>query len=178
MKFDNFTLKAQEAVQQAVERATGNGQQAIHATHLLAGVLAVGENVTQFIFGKTGVNASRLEAAVNAALQSGPRVQGGEPYLDREANEVLNKAQQLAQKAGDSFVGLEPLLMALLDVKSTAAQLLKDAGLTMEGLQAAVKELRGGKKADSATSEDSYQALAKYARNLVEEARNGKLDPV
>ena len=178
MKFDNFTLKAQEAVQHAVERATGGGQQAVGAIHLLAGVLAVGENVTQFIFGKTGVNANIMQAAVEAALQNGPRVEGGEPYLDRDANEVLTKAQNFAKKEGDTFTGLEPLLMALLDVKSTASQILKDAGLTMDGLKQAVQELRGGKKANTANSEDNYQALSKYARNLVEEARNGKLDPV
>ena len=179
MKFDNFTLKAQEAVQHAVDRATSGGQQAIGAIHLLAGVLAVGENVTQFIFGKTGVNANIMQAAIEAALQSYPRVEGGgDPYLDREANEVLNKAQSFAQKEGDTFTGLEPLLMALLDVKSTASQILKDAGLTMDALKNAVKALRGGKQATSATSEDTYQALSKYARNLVEEARNGKLDPV
>ena len=178
MKFDNFTLKAQEAVQHAVERATGGGQQAVGAIHLLAGVLAVGENVTQFIFGKTGVNANIMQAAVEAAINSYPRVEGGEPYLDREANEVLVKAQTIAKKDGDSFTGLEPLLMALLEVKSTASQILKDAGLNMETLRNATKELRGGKPANSATSEDTYQALEKYARNLVEEARNGKLDPV
>ena len=155
MKFDNFTLKAQEAVQHAVERATGGGQQAVGAIHLLAGVLAVGENVTQFIFGKTGVNINILQAAVEAALQSGPRVAGGEPYLDREANEVLLKAQTIAKKEGDSFTGLEPLLMALLEVKSTASQILKDAGLSMDALKNATKELRGGKPADSATSEDT-----------------------
>ena len=179
MKFDNFTLKAQEAVQHAVERATGGGQQAVGAIHLLAGVLAVGENVTQFIFGKTGVNANIMQAAVEAAINSYPRVEGGgDPYLDREANDVLTKAQTIAKKEGDTFTGLEPLLMALLEVKSTASQILKDAGLTMETLKNAVKELRGGNKATSATSEDTYQALSKYARNLVEEARNGKLDPV
>ena len=179
MNFDNFTLKAQEAVQHAVERATGGGQQAVGAIHLLAGVLAVGENVTQFIFGKTGVNPHIMQAAVEAALNSYPRVEGGgSPYLDREANDVLSKAQSIAQKGGDTFTGLEPLLMALLEVKSTASQILKDAGLTMDALKNAVKELRGGNKATSATSEDTYQALSKYARNLVEEARNGKLDPV
>ena len=179
MNFDHFTLKAQEAIQQAVDRATGGGQQAVGALHLLAGVLAVGENVTRFVFGKTGVDIQRLQAAVDAALRNGPRVEGGsQPYLDREASEVLTKAQAIAQKGGDSFTGLEPLLMALLEVKSTASQMLKDAGLTAAALEQAVKELRNGKKADSATSEDTYQALAKYARNLVEEARNGKLDPV
>ncbi len=179
MTLDNFTIKAQEAVQHAVERATSNGQQAISAVHLLDGVLAKGENVTQFIFGKAGVNDRTLRAAVDNELQSRPRVQGGgQPYLDNEANSVLTKAQDFAKKEGDTYVGLEPLLMALLDVKSTAAQILKDAGLTMDALRKAVAELRGGRKATTQSSEETYQALSKYARNLVEEAREGKLDPV
>ncbi len=178
MTFEKFTTKAQEAVQGAVNRATALGQQAIEPLHLLAGLLSVGENVTQFLFGKTGVDIRSLQAALENEISRLPKVQGGEAYLSREANEVLNKAQDFAKKEGDSYVGLEPLLMALLDVKSTAAQMLKDAGLTMETLRKAVSELRGGRKADSQSSEDSYQALAKYARNLVEEAREGKLDPV
>ncbi len=179
MTLDNFTIKAQEAVQHAVERATSNGQQAISAVHLLDGVLAKGENVTQFIFGKAGVNDRTLRTAVDSELQSRPRVQGGgQPYLDNEANSVLTKAQELAKKEGDTYVGLEPLLMALLDVRSTAAQILKDAGLTMDALRKAVAELRGGRKATTQSSEETYQALSKYARNLVEEAREGKLDPV
>ena len=179
MTFDNFTIKAQQAVQHAIDKATGNGSQAVGAVHLLAGVLSVGENVTQFLFGKTGVNERTLQSAVDNELKSYPRVSGGgQPYLDNDANEVLQKSQTIAQKEGDAYVGLEPLLMALLEVKSTASQMLKDAGLTADVLRAAVKELRGGQKATSQSSEDTYQALAKYARNLVAEAREGKLDPV
>ncbi len=179
MNFDNFTIKAQQALQQAVDRAQQNGQQAITPVHLLAGVLAVGENVTKFIFGKLGVNERSLQAAVNQELMHQPRVSGGtSPYLDQEANDVALKAQSFAQKAGDTYVGLEPLLQALLEVKSTASQMLKDAGVNAEGLKKAIEELRGGQKATSQSSEDTYQALAKYARNLVEEAREGKLDPV
>lgn len=179
MTFDNFTIKAQQAVQHAIDKATGNGSQAVGAVHLLAGVLSVGENVTQFLFGKTGVNERTLQSAVDNELKSYPRVSGGgQPYLDNDANEVLQKSQAIAQKEGDAYVGLEPLLMALLEVKSTASQMLKDAGLTADALRAAVKELRGGQKATSQSSEDTYQALAKYARNLVAEAREGKLDPV
>ena len=179
MTFDNFTIKAQQAVQHAIDKATGNGSQAVGAVHLLAGVLSVGENVTQFLFGKTGVNERTLQSAVDNELKSYPRVSGGgQPYLDNDANEVLRKSQTIAQKEGDAYVGLEPLLMALLEVKSTASQMLKDAGLTADALRAAVKELRGGQKATSQSSEDTYQALAKYARNLVAEAREGKLDPV
>ena len=179
MNFDNFTIKAQQALQQAVDRAQQNGQQAITPVHLLAGVLAVGENVTQFVFGKLGVNEHALQAAVNSELQRQPRVSGGgSPYLDQEANEVATRAQSIASKCGDTYVGLEPMLQALLEVKSTASQMMKDAGVTADGLKRAIEELRGGQKATSQSAEDTYQALAKYARNLVEEARNGKLDPV
>lgn len=179
MNFDNFTIKAQQALQQAIDRAQQNGQQAITPVHLLTGVLAVGENVTQFVFGKMGVNEHALQAAVNSELQRQPRVSGGgSPYLDQEANDVVTRAQSIASKGGDSYVGLEPMLQALLEVKSTASQMMKDAGVTTDGLQRAIEELRGGQKATSQSAEDTYQALAKYARNLVEEARNGKLDPV
>ena len=179
MNFDNFTIKAQQALQQAIDRAQQNGQQAITPVHLLAGVLAVGENVTQFVSGKMGVNEHALQAAVNSELQRQPRVSGGgSPYLDQEANDVVTRAQSIASKGGDSYVGLEPMLQALLEVKSTASQMMKDAGVTTDGLQRAIEELRGGQKATSQSAEDTYQALAKYAHNLVEEARNGKLDPV
>lgn len=178
MKFDNFTIKAQEAVQQALNKAERGGQQAVGTVHLLLGVLEVGENVTQFLFGKMGVN---LQQVVQNATQEAarlPRVSGGEPYLDREANAALTKAVDIAKQMGDSFVGLEPMLLALLTTPSSTAQLLRDAGLTEDGLKKAIDELRGGRKATSASSEETYQALAKFARNLVEEARSGKLDPV
>lgn len=180
MNFDNFTIKAQQAVQQAVDRAQQNGQQAITPVHLLAGVLAVGENVTKFVFGKLGINEQALQAAVNQELQHQPRVSGNSssPYLDDTANKVLLRAQDLARKGGDTYVGLEPLLQALLEVSSTAAQMLKDAGVSTDALIKAIAELRGGQKATSQSSEDTYQALSKYARNLVDEAREGKLDPV
>ena len=178
MKFDNFTIKAQEAVQQALNKAERGGQQAVGTVHLLLGVLEVGENVTQFLFGKMGVNLQTLTQ--NAAQEAArlPRVSGGEPYLDREANAALTKAVDIAKQMGDSFVGLEPMLLALLTTPSSTAQLLRDAGLTEDGLKKAIDELRGGRKATSASSEETYQALAKFARNLVEEARSGKLDPV
>lgn len=178
MNFENFTIKAQEAVQKAVDRATGSGQQAVTALHLLYGIMAVGENVTKFLFGKTGVSDTQVQSAVESELQHLPRVQGGEPYLDRDANEALLKAQEIARKDGDTYVGLEPMLLALLEGKGQAAQILKDAGMTADALRGAIKELRGGQKATSQSSEDTYQALAKYARNLVKEAREGKLDPV
>ena len=178
MKFDNFTIKAQEAVQQALNKAERGGQQAVGTVHLLLGVLEVGENVTQFLFGKMGVNLQQV--AQNATQEAArlPRVSGGDPYLDREANAALTKAVDIAKQMGDSFVGLEPMLLALLTTPSSTAQLLRDAGLTEDGLKKAIDELRGGRKATSASSEETYQALAKFARNLVEEARSGKLDPV
>ncbi len=178
MNFENFTIKAQQAVQQAVELASQNGQQAITPLHLLNGVLSEGENVTQFIFGKLGVNDHALRAAVQNELQRQPRVSGGQPYLDNEANRVLQKAVDIARQSGDTYVGLEPLLQALLQEGGLAAQMLKDAGVTADGLKKAILELRGGQKATSQSSEDTYQALQKYARNLVDEAREGKLDPV
>ena len=178
MNFDNFTLKAQEAVQHALQRAAELHHQVITPTHILYGVLDVGENVTQFIFGKVGVNEKTLRTAVDHELQSLARVEGGESYLDRAANAVLTQAQELARKNGDQFTALEPLLQALLETPSTAAQMLKDAGVTAQALTSAIAELRGGRKATSASSEETYQALAKYARDLVAEARDGKLDPV
>ena len=178
MKFENFTIKAQEAVQQALNKAERGGQQAVGTIHLLLGVLEVGENVTQFLFGKMGVNLQQV--AQNATQEAArlPRVSGGEPYLDREANAALTKAVDIAKQMGDSFVGHAPMLLALLITPSSTAQLLRDAGLTEDGLKKAIDELRGGRKATSASSEETYQALAKFARNLVEEARSGKLDPV
>ena len=178
MNLNKFTIKAQEAVQEAVARAGRQGQQAIEPEHLLSGILKVGEQVTQFIFQKLGISQQAVTRAVDAQIASLPKVQGGEPYLSRSTNEVLLKAEDLAQKAGDEFVALEPLLQALLTVSSNASKILKDAGMTEKELTAAVRELRGGQKASSQSSEDTYQSLSKYARNLVDEARAGKLDPV
>ena len=178
MTFDNFTIRAQESLQHAVQRASELRQQSITPAHLLHGIMDVGENVTQFLFGKTGVNAQVLASTLERHLQSLPRVEGGEPYLDSDSNKVLNAAQEIARKDGDQFTGLEPLLLALLNTPSVVAQMLKDAGMTTTALTAAIKELRGGKKVDSASAEDTYQALSKYARDLVAEARDGKLDPV
>ena len=179
MTQDKFTIKAQEAIQHAVTLASQRGGQAVGALHLLAGVLHVGENVTQFLLGKTGVNEARLQQVLQSALESLPRVTGGgEPYLDHEAQQIMMRAQELAKAAGDSYVGLESLLQALLTEKSTARQLLTDAGMKADALQAAIKELRGGHRVDSPSSEDTYQALQKYARDLISEAREGRLDPV
>ncbi len=178
MTFDKFTIKAQEAIQEAVNLVQARGQQAIEPEHLLAGILKVGENVTNFLFQKLGVNSRQIEQVLESQIASLPKVQGGEPYLSRESNEVLTRAQDYASKGGDEFVSLEPMLLALLTVKSTASRILKDAGITETELASAVNELRKGEKVTSQNSEDTYQALNKYAKNLIEEARSGKLDPV
>ena len=178
MTFDKFTIKAQEAIQEAVNLVQARGQQAIEPEHLLAGILKVGENVTNFLFQKLGVNSRQIEQILESQIASLPKVQGGEPYLSRESNEVLTRAQDYASKGGDEFVSLEPMLLALLTVKSTVSRILKDAGITEQELASAVNELRKGEKVTSQNSEDTYQALNKYAKNLIEEARSGKLDPV
>ena len=178
MNIDKYTIKGQEAIQAAVRRAQNGGQQAIEPEHLLAGVFEAGENVVQFIFSKLGANAQQLKGVLESQLRSLPRVSGGQPYLSQTANEVLNQAEAIASKAGDEFVGIEAMLQALLEVKSTVSGLLKDAGFTRETLERAVKELRGGSRVNSQTAEDTYQALSKYARDLVKDAREGKLDPV
>ena len=170
MNFNNFTIKAQEAVQEAVNL--------VQAVHLLAGVMKVGENVTNFIFQKLGMNAQQVSLVLDKQIESLPKVSGGEPYLSREANEVLQKAVNYSKELGDEFVSLEPILLALLTVKSTAGNILKDAGMTEKELRAAIQELRQGSKVTSQSSEDNYQALEKYAINLNEAARSGKLDPV
>ena len=178
MNLNKFTIKAQEAVQEALNRVQRQGQQAIEPEHLLSGILKVGEQVTSFIFQKLGMNPTLIQQAVDAQIGSLPKVQGGEPYLSREGNEVLTRAEDIAQKNGDEFVSLEHMLQAILTTNCTAAKLLKDAGMTEKELQAAIQELRGGERVKSQSSEDTYQSLSKYARNLVDEARAGKLDPV
>ena len=178
MNLNKFTIKAQEAVQEAVRRVQLQGQQNIEPEHLLAGVLKVGEQVTQFVFRKLGVNPTLVQQATDAQIGSLPRVSGGEPYLSREANDVLTKAEEMAQQQGDEFVSIEHLLQAILAVNTTASKILKDAGVTEKELSAAIRELRGGQRVTSQSSEDTYQSLSKYAKNLVDEARAGRLDPV
>lgn len=178
MNFNNFTIKSQEAVQEAVNLTQARGQQAIEPVHLLAGVLKVGENVTNFLFQKLGLNVQSITLVIDRQIDSLPKVSGGEPYLSRESNEVLQKAVQYSKEMGDEFVSLEALLLALLNVKSTTSTILKDAGMTDKELRSAIAELRKGEKVTSASSEDTYQSLSKYAINLNEAARSGKLDPV
>ena len=178
MNFNNFTIKSQEAVQQAVNITQARGQQAIEPVHLLAGVLKVGENVTNFIFQKLGMNAQQIAWVIDKQIVSLPKVSGGEPYLSRESNEILQRAVQYSKEMGDEFVSLEAIILALLNVKSTVATILKDAGMTDKELRSAIAELRKGEKVTSQSSEDTYQSLSKYAINLNEAARSGKLDPV
>ena len=178
MNFNNFTIKAQEAVQEAVNLVQAKGQQAIEPVHLLAGVMKVGENITRFIFQKLGVNEQQVALVLDRQIDSLPKVSGAEPYLSRESNEVFQKAMDYSKQMGDEFVSIEPVLLAILNVKSTASSILKDAGMTENELRKAIEELRKGDKVTSQSSEDTYQALEKYAINLNEAARNGKLDPV
>ncbi|MBQ8968947.1 MAG: ATP-dependent chaperone ClpB [Bacteroidaceae bacterium] len=178
MNLNKFTIKAQEAVQEAVKRVQQQGQQNIEPEHLLAGILKVGEQVTGFVFRKLGISPTLVQQATDAQIGSLPRVSGGEPYLSREANDVLNRAEDIAQRGGDEFVSLEHMLQAILAVNCTASKILKDAGMTEKELAAAIQELRGGQKVTSQSSEDTYQSLSKYAKNLVDEARAGRLDPV
>ena len=178
MNMNKYTIKAQEAVQEAVKRAERQGQQAIEPEHLLSGILQAAEEVTRFIFQKLGLNPTTVQQAVDAQIGSLPKVQGGQPYLSQQSSQVLQKAEDLAQQGGDEYVSVEHLLMAIADVQCTAGKMLKDMGLTQEELKKAIHELRGGQKVTSQSSEDTYQSLNKYARNLVDEARAGKLDPV
>lgn len=178
MTFDKFTIKAQEIIQSAVMITQQKGQQTIEAIHLLAGALDKGKEVTNYVFQKLGINTQNVENAVQSELAHLPKVQGGEPYFSSETNQVLQKTVEISQQLGDEFVSIEPLLLALLTVKSTASRIMKDAGCTEKEMKAAINELRQGQKVQSQSGDENYQALEKYARNLVEDARNGKLDPV
>ena len=178
MTLDKFTIKAQEAVQQAVNAAQLNGQQVIEPVHILKGVLEKAKDVTNFIFQKLGVNAQQIELLTEQEIKHLPKVQGGQPYLSSDSNNVLVRAQETAQKMGDEFVSVEPILLALLNVNSTASRIMKDAGCTEKEMQKAIQELRQGQKVQSQSADDNYQSLEKYAKNLVDLARQGKLDPV
>ena len=178
MNFNNFTIKSQEAVQQAIQLVQSRGQQVIEPEHLLAGVLKVGENVTNFIFQKLGMNGQQVSMVLDRQIASLPKVSGGEPYLSRSANEVLQKSVEYSKGLGDEYVSLEAMILAILNVKSTASTILKDAGMNDKDLRSAISELRQGQTVTSQSSEDTYQSLSKYAINLIEAARTGKLDPV
>jgi ATP-dependent Clp protease ATP-binding subunit ClpB len=178
MNLNNFTIKSQEAVQKAINLVQAKGQQQIEPSHLLKALMQEGEDVVNFLFGKLGANKDALDAVIDALIDTYPRVSGAEPYLSREANAVLQKAIDLSAKAGDQFVSIEYILMALLTEKTPVSQILKDAGVSEQNLQAAINELRKGSKVNSASAEDTYNSLGKYAVNLNERARSGKLDPV
>ena len=178
MTFDKFTIKAQEVVQEAVNTAQRQGQQNIEPVHLLKGVMLKAKDVATYIFQKLGVNANQVDTVVDTEIQRLPRVQGGQPYLSNDANNVLQRAQDFATKNGDEFTSVEPILLALLQVNSTASRILKDAGMTENETVKAIQELRQGQKVQSQSGDENYQSLSKYAKNLVEEARQGKLDPV
>lgn len=178
MTFDKFTIKAQEVVQEALNTAQRSGQQSIEPMHLLKALLVKAKDVTTFIFQKLGVNAMQVESVADAELQRLPRVQGGQPYLSNDTNAVLQRAQDFATKNGDEFTSVEPILLALLQVNSTASRILKDAGMTEDDTVKAIQELRQGEKIQSQSADENFQSLEKYAKNLVEEARQGKLDPV
>ena len=178
MNFNNFTIKSQEAVQKAVELARRHNQQAIEPSHLLRGIMEAGESLTAYLFRKLGVNDAMLRTALDREIESLPRVSGGEPYLSSVTNAVLQKAVDYSASLGDRFVPLEAIVMALLQTRSTTSDLMKDAGVAEKDLAAAIAELRKGKTVGEASAEDTYDSLGKYAVNLNERARSGKLDPV
>ena len=178
MNFNNFTIKAQEAIQEAVNLVQEQGQQIIEPAHVMAGILKVGENVTNFIFQKLGINIQNFQHVILSEAASKPKVTGGEPYLSRETNDVVQHAIAISKEMGDEYVSIEPLMFALLKVQSSVSKIMKDMGFTEKDLRAAINELRNGQKVTQQSAEDTYQALSKYATNLIEQARSGKLDPV
>lgn len=178
MNFNNFTIKSQEAVQKAIEVVKEKGQQSIEPSHLLMGVILTGENVVNFLFQKLGVNPSHLTSLLSKDIDSYPKVSGGEPYLSRETNSALEKALEISKKMGDQYVSIEHLLLGVLSTKSSASEMMKDAGVSEKELNTAINELRKGSNVTSQSAEDTYQSLEKYAINLTQRARDGKLDPV
>jgi ATP-dependent Clp protease ATP-binding subunit ClpB len=178
MNLNNFTIKSQEAVQQAVQIATVNGQQAIENGHLLKGILEVDENVTPFILKKLNVNTQMFTKALDKIIEGYPKVSGGQPYLSNNANQAVAKASTYLKEFGDEYVSIEHLLLAILTTKDTISQLMKDNGVTEKDLKAAITELRKGAKVTSQSAEETYNSLNKYAINLNDQAKKGKLDPV
>ena len=178
MNLNNFTIKSQEAIQKAFQIAQGNNQQAIEPGHLMRGLLHSAENVTEFLLKKLGVNTGIFQQALNKIVESYPKVSGGEQYLSSGANQALQKALGLAQEMGDQYVSVEHILLGLLDVKDSVSSLMKDSGITKKELKLAIEELRKGSKVDSQTAEDKFNSLSRFAINLNERARSGKLDPV
>lgn len=178
MNLEKFTIKSQEAVQRAQQLATEYGHQAIETTHLMKGILETDENVTPYVFNKLGINLNLIQQAITSSLQAYPKVSGGNQYLSRKASEALQNATAFLKEFGDEYVSIEHVLLGILNTKDQVSQLLKDKGVTEKGLIAAIRDLRKGSKVTSSSAEDSYNALGKYAINLNERARAGKLDPV
>ena len=178
MNFKNFTIKSQEALQEAINLVEQNGQQSVEPSHLMSGIISVGENVTNFIFNKLGVNAQAFADIVKRDALSRPKVSGGEPYLSRESNDVLQRSISLSKELGDEYVSLEAILLALFLTESSVSKMMKSMGMTEKGLKQTIFELRNGQSVHSQSSEDNYQSLSKYAINLIDAARSGKLDPV
>ncbi len=178
MTLEKFTIKAQETIQEAVSIAQRNGQQAIEPEHLLKGILQKGKDICHFLFQKAGVNPSQIEKVLDGEIAHLPKVQGGEPYFSSTSNKLLQRAMDISRQMGDEFVSVEPILIAMLEVQSTASRILRDAGVNDKDLRAAVNQLRNGESVHSQSADDNYQSLSKYAKNLVEAARAGKLDPV
>lgn len=178
MTFDKYTIKAQEAVQAAVQAAQQGHQQSVEPIHLLSGIINKGKDITKFVFQKLGANAQSIEMALQQELQHLPKVDGGQPYLSNDLTQVLNNAEAVSQQWGDEFVSIEPLLLSLMKGNNTAGRIMKDAGCTEDGMRKAIEELRQGQKVQSQSGDENYQSLDKYAINLVERARQGKLDPV
>ena len=178
MNFNNFTIKAQQVVQKSIDLAQMNNQQAIEPAHIMKAILEEGENIVHFLFQKMGVNVSNFQSILDKEIESYPKVSGGEPFLGREANAIFQKAVDNSSKLGDQYVSIEPILLALLQEKNAVSTMMKDAGITEKDLMAAILELRGGNKVTGQSAEDTYQSLSKYAINLNEKARSGKLDPV
>ena len=178
MNFDNFTIKSQEAIQMAVDTVRRNGGQVVEPEHLLKAVIVKGESVVKFIFQKLGVNSQMVDAQLEKVISTQPKVSGGEQYLSRQANDVLQNAVASAHDLGDEYVTIEGILLGLLKTDCNAAKILKDAGMTVRELRAAIDELRKSNKATDPSAEERYNALSKYAINLNERARSGKLDPV
>lgn len=178
MNFNNFTIKSQEVVQKAIELARQGGQQQIEPVHILKALISESETIVNFVFQKLGANLNSVNMAIDKDIQSLPKVTGGEVFLSREANDALQKAVDFSKSMGDEYVSVEAVLMGILKSKSKASQILKDFGVTEDGLKAAIQELRKGNKVTQQSAEESYQALSKYAINLNDRARSGKLDPV
>lgn len=178
MNFNNFTIKSQETLQKAIEIVKERNQQSVETTHILLSAIVTGDNIVNFLFQKQGVNPQNLTTLLERQIESYPKVMGGEPYLSRESNTALQKASDLAKKMDDQYVSIEHILLGILAERSTASQIMKDAGITENGLQQAIAELRKGSKVDSQSAEDTYQSLEKFAINLTQRARDGKLDPV